>query len=87
MLAVKMIKLFFAKLPELTTAVKTLTLPLAGIFIYGMMETVIFTNCADDRVPTDFRELAFFLIAGVFLGFYYDAFPVKKNGTEVTKSL
>ena len=70
----------FTKLPEVTAAVKTLTLPLAGIFIYGMMETVIFTNCADDRVPTDFRELAFFLIAGIFLGFYYDAFPVKENG-------
>ena len=79
-LVIKMIRLFFAKLPEVTAAVKTLTLPLAGIFIYGMMETVIFTNCADDRVPTDFRELAFFLIAGIFLGFYYDAFPVKKNG-------
>ena len=79
MLVVKMIRLFFTKLPEVTSAVKTLTLPLAGIFIYGMMETVIFTNCADDRAPTDFRELAFFLIAGVFLGFYYDAFPAKKK--------
>ena len=79
MLIVKMIRLFFAKLPEVTAAVKTLTLPLAGIFIYGMMETVIFTNCADDRVPTDIRELLFFFIAGVFLGFYYDAFPVKKK--------
>lgn len=87
MLVVKMIRLFFAKQPELTAAIKTLTFPLAGIFIYGMMETVIFTNCADDRVPTDIRELLFFFIAGVFLGFYYDAFPVKKNGTEVTKSL
>ena len=79
MLVIKMIRLFFAKLPEVTAAVKTLTLPLAGTFIYGMMETVIFTNCADDRVPTDFRELAFFLIAGVFLGFYYEAFPAKKE--------
>ena len=79
MLVVKMIRLFFTKLPEVTSAVKTLTLPLAGIFIYGMMETVIFTNCADDRAPTDFRELAFFLIAGIFLGFYYDAFPAKKK--------
>ena len=80
MLVIKMIRLFFAKLPEVTAAVKALTLPLAGTFIYGMMETIIFTNCADDRVPTDFRELAFFLIAGVFLGFYYEAFPVKKKG-------
>ena len=87
MLVVKMIRLFFSKLPEVTAAVKTLTLPLSGIFIYGMMETVIFTNCADDRAPTDFRELAFFLIAGIFLGFYYDAFPVKKKSTDVTKSL
>ena len=79
MLVIKMIRLFFTKLSEVTAAVKTLTLPLSGIFIYGMMETVIFTNCADDRAPTDFRELAFFLIAGIFLGFYYDAFPVKKK--------
>lgn len=70
----------FSRLPGVTAAVKTLTLPLSGIFIYGMMETAIFTNCADDRVPTDFRELAFFLIAGIFLGFYYDAFPAKKKG-------
>lgn len=80
MLVIKMIRLFFSRLPGVTAAVKTLTLPLSGIFIYGMMETAIFTNCADDRVPTDFRELAFFLIAGIFLGFYYDAFPAKKKG-------
>lgn len=80
MLVIKMIRLYFSRLPGVTAAVKTLTLPLSGIFIYGMMETAIFTNCADDRVPTDFRELAFFLIAGIFLGFYYDAFPAKKKG-------
>lgn len=80
LMVVKMIRLFFSDHPEATLAVKTLTLPLTGIFIYGMLETILFTASADERALTDFRELCFFLIAGIFLGYYYEIFPPKKKG-------
>lgn len=77
LLVIKMIRLFFSQSPEATLAVKTLTFPLAGIFVYGMFETILFTASADERAVTDFRELCFFLIAGIFLGYYYQIFPPK----------
>ena len=73
----RMIRLFFCDRAD--TAVKTLTLPLTGILIYGMFETILFTASADDRAVTDFRELFFFLIAGVLLGYYYELFPPKQR--------
>lgn len=78
LLVIKMIRFFFSQHPEASIDKKILTLPLSGIFIYGMLETILFTASADERALTDFRELCFFLIAGIFLAHYYEIFP-KKN--------
>ena len=69
LLAFKSVRVFFSELP---TAVKTLTLPLFGVLFYGLFETVIFTASADERALTDFRELFFFLLAGILLGYAYE---------------
>lgn len=82
LMVIKMIRLFFSQHPEATLAVKSLTLPLSGIFVYGMFEIVLFTQSADERAVTDFRELFFFLLAGIFLGYYYEIFPPRKKGTK-----
>jgi len=79
LMVIKMIRLFFSQHPEATMDVKILTLPLSGIFIYGMLEIILFTASADDRALTDFRELCFFLIAGIFLAYYYQIFPTRKR--------
>ena len=79
LMVIKMIRLFFSQHPEATMDVKILTLPLSGIFIYGMFEIILFTASADDRALTDFRELCFFLIAGIFLAYYYQIFPARKR--------
>lgn len=75
LLVIRMVRLFFSAHPGATTAVKTLTLPVSGILIYGMLETVIFTASADERALTDFRELFFFLVAGVMLAYSYELAP------------
>jgi len=77
LMVIKMIRLFFSDHPEASMAVKALTLPLSGIFVYGMFEIILFTASADERAFTDFRELFFFLLAGIFLGYYYEIFPPK----------
>ena len=79
LMVVKMIRLFFSEKEGAALDVKLLTLPLSGIFIYGMFEIILFTASADERALTDFRELCFFLLAGIFLGFYYELFPPKKK--------
>lgn len=72
----RMVIMFFIKDERISLADKILTIPLAGLFIYSMMEIMIFTNCSDSRsFGTDLRELMFFLIAGMFLARYYDVFP------------
>ncbi len=79
-MVIKMLRLFFSTHPDASLAVKSLTLPLAGIFVYGMFEIILFTASADERALTDFRELFFFLLAGIFLGYYYEIFPpIKRN--------
>lgn len=79
LLVVRMIRLFFSEHPEATIAVKLLTLPVSGILIYGMLETVIFTASADERALTDFRELFFFLVAGAALAYSYELAPPRKR--------
>lgn len=79
LMVLKMIRLFFSNHPDASLAIKSLTLPLSGIFIYGMFEIILFTASADERSVTDFRELCFFLLAGIFLGYYYEIFPPKKK--------
>ena len=75
LLLVRMLHLFFTGDSRISLAEKTLTIPLAGILLYGMFEVVIFTACADRRAPTDMRELSFFLIAGMVLGWSHDILP------------
>lgn len=72
----RMIMVFFAPDNKVLFADRLLTIPLAGSFIYSMVEVMIFTNSADYRSPcTDARELMFFVIAGVFLAVSYEVFP------------
>ncbi len=75
LLLIRMLHLFFTKDKRVSLAEKTLTIPLAGILIYGMFEVVIFTACGDKRAPTDMRELSFFIIAGIVLGCSHDILP------------
>ena len=72
----RMMVFFFSENGRVRFAGKLLTLPIAGLFIYSMMEILIFTNCSDSRsFGTDLRELMFFLITGMFLAKYYETFP------------
>ena len=77
LLVVRMIRLFFSTDPRATLDIKLLTLPVSGILLYGMFETVIFTASADERAFTDFRELFFFLLAGAVLAWSYELAPPK----------
>lgn len=79
LLVMKMIRFFFSGHPEASLDKKLLTLPLSGFFVYGMFEIILFTASADDRAVTDFRELCFFLVAGIFLSCYYQVFPKKSK--------
>lgn len=78
LLVLRMLHLFFTEEAGVGLSEKTLTIPLTGILIYGMFEVVIFTACGDTRAPTDMRELSFFILAGIFLGFSYDVLPKLK---------
>lgn len=76
LLVYRCIRLFFS-----TGALsdRLLILPLTGILMYGMLETILFTDSADQRALTDFRELFFFLVAGIVLAAYYEQFPPKQK--------
>lgn len=75
LLVVKMIKVFFSSRPEIGMMIKTLTIAPAGILVYNLAEVFGFAgahligNC-------------FFLLAGIFLGFYYDFFPAGAVAAE-----
>ncbi|MBQ2960236.1 MAG: O-antigen ligase family protein [Oscillospiraceae bacterium] len=77
LMVIKMIRVFFSNHPLAGMDIKVLTLPISGIFIYSLLELILFTASSDDRSVTDFRELFFFLIAGIFLSYYYQIFPPK----------
>ena len=51
--------------------------------MYGMLETILFTDSADQRALTDFRELFFFLLAGFVLAAYYEQFPASPKTQSV----
>lgn len=74
-LLLRMLHLFFTTDKRVSMADKVLTIPLAGILLYGMFEVVIFTACSDKRAPTDMRELSFFIIAGMVLACSYEVLP------------
>lgn len=71
-MVVKMIKLFFAASPSATLAVKALTVPLAGTFLFNLAEVNIFTGL-------DISGACFFLIAGVFIAYYRDLTPCRNS--------
>jgi O-antigen ligase len=72
------VKLFFSAAPVM---IKVLVLPISGILFYGLFETILFTDSADQRALTDFRELFFFLLAGVVLAYSYEYSPDKNRQT------
>ncbi len=74
LLIFRAVRLFFSGAP---TAVKSLVLPVSGVLFYGLFEIILFTASADERALTDFRELFFFLIAGVVLAYSYEFAPAK----------
>lgn len=74
-LVIRMLHLFFTPDRRVSLADRVLTIPLAGILLYGMFEVVIFTACSDKRAPTDMRELSFFLIAGMVLASSHEVLP------------
>ena len=74
-LVIRMLHLFFTADQRVSLADKVLTIPLAGILLYGMFEVVIFTACSDKRAPTDMRELSFFIIAGMVLACSHEVLP------------
>ena len=73
LLIVKTIKLFFSSAEMAEISAKILALPIAGSLLYGMFEANLFT-------ATDVRPLFFYIMCGMFLGFYYDVFP--RNGLK-----
>lgn len=79
LLVIRCIRFFFS---GAALSDKVLVLPITGILMYGMLETIIFTDSADQRALTDFRELFFFLLAGFVLAAYYEQFPVHKNPNQ-----
>ena len=80
-LLLRMLHLFFTTDRRVSMADKVLTIPLAGILLYGMFEVVIFTACSDKRAPTDMRELSFFIIAGMVLACSYEVLPKLRKPT------
>ena len=60
-----MLKVFFSKYFNLS--VKVLTIPIAGIFVFNLAEVVIFGMI-------DMIGICFFVIAGIFLRYYYEYF-------------
>ena len=73
------VRLFFSGAPM---AVKVLVLPISGVLFYGMFEIILFTQCADMRTLTDFRELLFFLLAGIVLAYSYEYSPDGKGQNQ-----
>ena len=80
LLVIRCVRLFFS---EAALTEKLLVLPISGIFMYGMLETILFTDSADQRALTDFRELFFFLLAGFVLAAYYEQFPASPKTQSV----
>lgn len=74
-LAIKMFRVFFTKQPQVSFALKLLTIPLAGLFIDSLMESLLFTT-------TNSITITFFIIAGIFIADYRDAFPGKQESKE-----
>lgn len=72
LLVVRMVRYFFSEDERAGFSEKLLTLPLTGIMLHSMLEPILFN-------AVDFGSLAFFLIAGVFLGYSHELHPPKQK--------
>ena len=70
LLIIKMVKIFYSKRKDIGIEVKILTLPIASLFVVSLAESLLFFSF-------DVSGIVFYLCAGVFLGYYYDSYPVK----------
>ncbi len=83
LMVIRMIKLFFCSDVRADMAVKSLTLPVTGMFIYAMFDVLMFTGSSDQRsLTTDIRELCFFLLAGAVLAYSRELCPSRKKHTD-----
>ncbi len=65
LLVIKCVRFFFADDADASMAARVLVFPVTASMLYGMFEACFFTI-------TDIRTLYFFLMSGIFLGFYRD---------------
>ena len=65
MLVVKVIRYYFLVDPQIDIGMKSLVFPVTASLIYGLFESCFFT-------VTDVRSCFFFLLSGLFLGFWQD---------------
>lgn len=78
LLLIRMVRFFFSEDPKAAFPEKLLTLILAGLLLYSMLEPLLF-------FWMDFSALYFYFVAGIFLGYSYDVHPPKpraKNGIK-----
>lgn len=68
----KNIRFFFLKPEGKLISAKYLTIPIAGVFIWHLVEAGLFTK-------TDIFGKVFFILCGVFSGYYYDNLPVVRE--------
>ena len=72
---IKMMKVWFKKPGEVQIEAKMYVVPLAGIFIYELMEVHVFSD-------SDIFAKVFYLIAGIFLAYYRELSGAKMSGNE-----
>lgn len=65
----KMLNLYFSLSANISLALKILTIPIAGIFVYNLAEVVIFGKL-------DLIGICFFIFSGLFSGYYKDCIEV-----------
>lgn len=75
LLLIRMIRFFFSEDPKAAFPEKMLTLILAGLLLYNMLEPLLFFEM-------DFSTLYFYFIAGIFLGCSYDVHPPKPRAKK-----
>lgn len=76
LMVVKMVRVFFSKKEAAGMLVKTLTIAPAGVLVYNLAEVFGFAGA-------HLTGNCFFLLSGIFLGFYYDCFPGDEGMTAL----
>ena len=70
LMVVKAIRYYFLVDPQIDIGMKSLVFPVTASLIYGLFESCFFT-------VTDIRSCFFFLLSGLFLGFWHDALKLE----------